>query len=176
MATPPELSTLKRTPLLDIPPAAVTTTFPVVTPLGTCATMLVELQLLTVAGTELSVTLPLPCVAPKFVPVIVNDDPKPPPAAGVTLVIAGAEVTVNVVPLLATPPAAVTTTLPVTAPVGTDATMLVELQLLTVATSVPNFTLPLPCVGPKLLPVIVTTEPIAPVLGARLVMLGAGVT
>jgi len=27
--------------------------------------------------------------------------------------------------------------------------MLVELQLLTVATSVPNFTLPLPCVGPK---------------------------
>ena len=54
--------------------------------------------------------------------------------------------------------------------------MLVELQLATVATSVPNFTLPLPCVGPKLLPVIVTTEPIAPVLGARLVMLGAGVT
>lgn len=34
-ATPPGLSTLKRTPLLDIPPAAVTTTFPVVTPLGT---------------------------------------------------------------------------------------------------------------------------------------------
>ena len=35
IATPPGLSTLKRTPLLDIPPAAVTTTFPVVTPLGT---------------------------------------------------------------------------------------------------------------------------------------------
>src|ERR1700720_3074458 len=111
--------------------------------------MLVALQLLTVAGTELSVTLPLPWVAPKFVPVIVNCDPKPPPAVGDTLVIAGAEVTVNVVPLLATPPAAVTTTLPVTAPVGTDATMLVELQLVKVATSVPNFTLPFPCVGPR---------------------------
>ena len=60
MAIPPGLSTLKRTPLLDIPPAAVTTTFPVVTPPGTWATMLVALQLLTVAGTELSVTFPLP--------------------------------------------------------------------------------------------------------------------
>lgn len=35
IATPPGLSTLKRTPLLEIPPAAVTTTLPVVTPLGT---------------------------------------------------------------------------------------------------------------------------------------------
>jgi hypothetical protein len=154
----------------------VTTTFPVVTPFGTWATMLVPLQLLTVAGTELSVTLPLPCVAPKLVPVIVNDDPNPPPAAGVTLVIAGAEVTVNVTPLLATPPAAVTTTLPVAAPEGTVATMLVELQLEMVAASVPNFTPPLPCVEPKFDPVIVITEPTAPVFGARLVMLGAGVS
>lgn len=138
--------------------------------------MLVALQLLTVAGTELSVTPPLPCVAPKFVPVIVNDDPKPPPAAGATLVIAGAAVTVNVLPLLATPPAAVTTTLPVTAPVGTVATMLVGLQLVIVAANVPNFTPPFPCVVPKLAPLIVITEPIAPVLGARLAMLGAGVT
>ena len=138
--------------------------------------MLVALQLLTVTGTELSVTLPLPCVAPKLVPVIVNDDPKPPPAAGVTLVIAGAAVTVNVLPLLATPPAAVTTTLAVTAPVGTVATMLVGLQLLIVAANVPNFTPPLPCAGPKFDPLIVTTEPTAPVLGARLEILGAGVT
>src|SRR6478672_3365846 len=137
MATPPGLSTLNRTPLLEIPPAAVTTTFPVVTPLGTLATMLVALQLVTVAGIVLSVTPPLPWVAPKFVPVMVNDDPNPPPAAGATLVIAGAEVTVNVTPLLATPPAAVTTTLPVTAPVGTVATMLVELQLEMVAATVP---------------------------------------
>src|SRR6478672_864577 len=138
MATPPGLSTLKRTPLLETPPAAVTTTFPVVTPLGTLATMLVALQLVTVAGIVLSVTPPLPWVAPKFVPVIVNDDPNPPPAAGATEVIAGAAVTVNVTPLLATPPAAVTTTLPVAAPAGTAVTMLVGLQLMTVATVVPN--------------------------------------
>src|ERR1051326_8264220 len=176
MATPPGLSTLKITPLLDTPPAAVTTTFPVVTPLGIWATMLVVLQLLTVAGIELSLTPPLPCVAPKFVPVIVNDDPKPPPAAVFTLVIAGAAVTVNVLPVLATPPAAVTTTLAVTAPVGTVATMLVGLQLLMVAATVPNFTPPLPCAEPKFDPLIVTTEPTAPVFGARLEMLGAGVT
>src|SRR5712671_3105268 len=137
--------------------------------------MLVALQLLTVAGIELSVTLPLPCVAPKLVPVMVNDDPNPPPAAGATLVIAGAEATVNVFPLLATPPAAVTTTLPVTAPVGTVATILVGLQRLIVAARVPNFTPPLPCVGPKFDPLIVITEPIAPEFGARLLMLGAGV-
>jgi hypothetical protein len=176
MATPPGLSTLKITALLETPPAAVTTTLPVVIPLGTWATMLVALQLLTVTGTELSVTRPVPCVAPKFVPVMVNGDPKPPPAAGEMLVIAGAAVTVNVLPLLATPPAAVTTTLPVTAPVGTVATMLVGLQLVIAAASVPNFTPPLPCVEPKFDPLIVTTEPTAPVFGARLAMLGAGVT
>src|ERR1041385_7094344 len=162
MATPPGLSTLKITPLLETPPAAVTTTFPVVTPLGTWATMLVALQLLTVAGIELSLTPPLPCVAPKFVPVMVKDAPKPPPAAAVTLVIAGAEVTVNVLPLLATPPAAGTTTLAVTAPVGTVATMLVGLQLLIIAATVPNFPPPLPCAEPKFDPLIVTTEPTAP--------------
>lgn len=105
-----------------------------------------------------------------------NDDPNPPPAVGATLVIAGAGVTVNVTPLLATPPAAVTTTLPVVAPVGTVTTMVVGLQLLTAAVVAPNFTLPLPCVGPKLAPEIVITEPMAPVFGARLTMLGAGVT
>ena len=138
--------------------------------------MLVADQLVTVAGTVLSVTLPFPCDGPKLVPVTVNDDPNPPPAVGVTVVMAGAAVTVNVTPVLATPPAAVTTTLPVTAPVGTATTILVGLQLLTVAVTVPNLTLPLPCAGPKFAPVMVTIEPIAPVLGARLVILGAGVT
>ena len=41
-------------------------------------------------------------------------------------------VTVNDTPLLATPPT-LTTTLPVLAPAGTDTTMLVALQLVTVA-------------------------------------------
>src|SRR5216684_4330169 len=174
-ASPPGLRTLKRTPLLEIPPAAVTTTLPLVTPLGTWATMLVALQLVTVAGMVFRVTPPLPCEGPRFVPVMVNDEPNAPPAVGATEVMAGAAVTVNVTPALATPPAAVTTTLPVTAPVGTVATMLVGLHDDTVATTVPNLTLPLPCDGPKFAPVITTEVFTAPVTGVRLVMEGAGV-
>jgi hypothetical protein len=48
------------------------------------------------------------------------DDPTA-PLLGVRLVMLGAGVTVKETPLLATPPAAVTTTLPVVAPVGTVA-------------------------------------------------------
>ena len=54
--------------------------------------------------------------------------------------------------------------------------MLVGLQLVMVTATVPNFTPPLPCVAPKFDPLMVTTEPMAPVVGARLAMLGAGVT
>ena len=78
---------------------------------------------------------------------------------GFRLVIAEAGVvTVNVTPLLACVPT-VTTTLPVAAPVGTVTTMLVALQLVTAAAFVPNVTVLVPCVDPKLLPVIVTACP-----------------
>ena len=46
-------------------------------------------------------------------------------------------------------------------------------QFVTVATTVPNFTLLEPCVDPKPLPLIVTDEPGAPDVGDKLVMLGA---
>src|SRR5712692_2934884 len=63
--------TVKLDPLLATPPT-VTTTLPVVAPLGTGVTMLVPLQLAGVANVPLNVTVLLPCVAPKFVPVIVT--------------------------------------------------------------------------------------------------------
>src|SRR5437773_1166365 len=81
----------------------------------------------------------------------------------------GAEVTVKFTPLLATPPT-VTTTLPVVAPLGTDATMLVALQLVVVAVVPLNVTAP---VVPKLVPVMVTAVPTGPVVGFRLVIVGA---
>src|SRR5947207_7684063 len=80
-----------------------------------------------------------------------------------------AEVTVKFTPLLATPPT-VTTTLPVVAPPGTDATMLVALQLVVVAVVPLKVTVP---VVPKLVPVMVTAVPTGPVVGFRLVMAGA---
>jgi len=67
---PPE--TVKLTPLLATPPT-VTTTFPVVAPAGTGATMLVALQLVGVAVVPLNFTVLVPCVAPKFAPMIVTE-------------------------------------------------------------------------------------------------------
>jgi len=67
---PPE--TVKLTPLLATPPT-VTTTFPVVAPAGTGATMLVALQLVAVAVVPLNFTVLVPCVAPKFAPMIVTE-------------------------------------------------------------------------------------------------------
>jgi len=95
------------------------------------------------------------------------------PDAGDKLVMLGADTTVKDTPLLAAP-LTVTTTLPVVAPVGTVAMIDVALQLPIVDAVVPlNFTVLVPCVDPKLVPVIVTDAPTAPEVGERLVMLGA---
>jgi hypothetical protein len=69
--------TVKFTPLLATPPT-VTTTFPVVAPAGTAATILVALQLVAAAAVPLNVTVLVPCVPPKFAPVIVTDAPTNP--------------------------------------------------------------------------------------------------
>jgi hypothetical protein len=114
---------VNNTPLLGTP-LTVTTTFPVVAPLGTDATMFVLRQLEVVAAVPLNVTVP---VDPKFVPVIVTDVPTP-PKVGERLVMLGVGSTVKVTPLLAWPPT-VTTTLPVVALLGTGTTMVFALQL-----------------------------------------------
>src|SRR5256885_316880 len=165
--------TVKLTPLLATPPT-VTTTLPVVAPVGTGATMLVALQLVGVAATPLNLIELVPCVAPKLAPAIVTDVPTT-PDVGFKLVRLGAgAVTVKLTPLLATPPT-VTTTLPVVAPVGTGATMLVALQLVGVAATPLNLIVLVPCVAPKLAPAIVTDVPTTPDVGFKLVRLGAGV-
>src|SRR5437660_5576223 len=156
---PADEVTVKFTPLLAVPPT-VTTTLPVVAPLGTDATMLVALQLVVLAVVPLKVTVP---VVPKLVPVMVTAVPTG-PVVGFRLVMAGAhEVTVKVTPLLAIPPT-VTTTLPVVAPPGTAATMLVALQVVVLAV------VPLPVTGPvvsKVLPVIVIAGSAGPEAGFR---------
>ena len=94
--------------------------------------MLVALQLVGVAAVPLNFTVLVPCVAPKFAPLIVTDVPAN-PDVGFRLVMFGdGTVTVKLAPLLATPPT-VTTTFPVVAPIGTGATMLVAAQLVGVA-------------------------------------------
>jgi hypothetical protein len=168
-------ATVNDEPLLANP-LTVTTTLPVVDPVGTVATIEVALQLpIVVAGVPLNCTVLVPWVEPKFVPVIVTEAPTA-PDVGDKLVMLGAATTVNDDPLLATP-LTVTTTLPVVAPVGTVATIEVALQLPIVVAVVPlNFTVLVPCVDPKFVPVIVTDAPTAPVVGDKLVMLGVGST
>src|SRR5258706_318702 len=165
--------TVNETPLLARPPT-VTTTMPVVAPAGTGTTMLVADQLVGVAAMPLNVTVLVPLVAPKVVPVIVTTVAIG-PVVGDRLVMVGGTVTVNETPLLASPPT-VTTTLPVVAPAGTGTTMLVADQVVGVAAVPLNVTVLLPFVAPKLVPVIVTAVAAGPLVGERLVIVGGTVT
>ena len=78
----------------------------------------------------------VPCVAPKFNPVIVTDAPTAPEVGDRLLMLGN---TVKDTPLLFTP-LANTTTLPVVAPVGTVTLIEVALQLVTVAVVPLNLT------------------------------------
>ncbi len=165
--------TPKEKPALDTP-LTVTTTLPVVAPVGTMATMDVLLQLEIVAVLPLNVTVLEPCVVPKLVPVMVTDEPGA-PEIGETLVTTGVARTVNVTPFEAMP-FSVTTTLPVVAPVGTTATIEVALHVETVAAVPLNFTVLEPWDEPKFVPVIVTDVPTGPDVGDRLPIEGVGRT
>ncbi len=166
-------TTVKATPLLEAP-KTVTTTFPVVAPVGTVTAMLVALQFVAVAAVPLNVTVLFPCVGPKFMPVIVTGAPTAPDVTD-KLVMLGVESTVKFTPFVFTP-LAFTTTFPVVAPVGTVTAMLVALHVPTVAVVPLNVTVLLPWVAPKFDPVIVTAAPTAPDVTDRLVMLGVGST
>src|SRR3989442_90450 len=100
-------TTVKLLPLLA-DPDTVTTTFPVVAPLGTVATMLVALQVVAVAVVALNLTVLVPCVAPKVEPAIVTDAPTA-PDVGVSVVMLGVGRTVKLWPLVSTPLACTTT-------------------------------------------------------------------
>jgi hypothetical protein len=163
-------TTVKVTPLLATPPT-VTTTFPVVAPEGTGTTIFVALQLVGVEVVPLNVTVLVPWVAPKFVPVMVTEVPTAPEVGDTVPMLGGVPVTVNTWPLLATP-ATVTTTSPEAAPFGTFTTMLTALQLVGVAAMPLNETVLAPCVAPKFVPVIVTDVPIRPDVGEMLVIVG----
>src|SRR6266446_223973 len=147
MGAPDEV-TVKLAPLLATPPT-VTTTLPVVAPLGTGTTMLGSLQLVGVAGVPLKVIVLVPFVAPKLVPEIVTDVPTN-PEVGLKLVMLGGSVTVKFTPLLTTP-LMDTTTFPEVAPAGTGTMIWVSLQLVVLAVKPLNDTVLtlVPTVGPK---------------------------
>jgi hypothetical protein len=136
--------TVNETPLLSCAPA-LTTTFPVMAPLGTLATICVSLQLVGVAAIlpadPWKVMLPPFWVAPKLVPATVTEVPTC-PEEGVRLIIAGVSVKLAE---LGTPEMVTTTGLdPGESPLGKDMVMLVLLQLLGVVTMPPTVTLVVP--------------------------------
>ena len=158
---------MNSTPPLVSPPT-VTTTSPVVAPAGTATVIDVSLQLAAVAAVPLKVTVLVPCVAPKLVPVISTDVPTG-PESGLNARIVG--VTVNSAPSLASPPT-VTTTPPVVAPAGTAAVIDVSLQLAAVADTPLKVTVLVPWGSPKFPPAIVTDVPSGPLSGFNELMAG----
>lgn len=163
--------TVNSRPLLAMPPT-VTSTFPVVAPLGTVTNMFVALQLVACAFVPLKVTLLEPCDDPKLTPVIVTGVPVG-PEFGLKFMMLGAEPvpTVKFTPLLATP-FTVTTTFPVVAPAGTATVMLVALQLDGDPGVVLNVTVLVPWLAPKFVPVTVMEVPTAPEFWLKPEMVG----
>lgn len=166
-------ATVNGLELLAIP-ETVTTTLPLLAPVGTGAAMLAEVQLVAVEFVPLKETVFVPWLVPKFVPVIVMDVPTA-PNGGLKLVMLGPASNVKLEPLLAIPPT-VTTTLPVVAPLGTVTTIPVELQLVTAAETPLKVTVLVPCVAPKFIPVIRTVFPASPDTGDSVVIFGVGST
>lgn len=113
---------MKLMPLL-VPLFVVTTTGPVVAPLGMKATILVSLQLVIPNGAPLSETVLDNCPEPKLVPVIVTEAPNS-PDVGFKVVMVGAGI-LKFALLLVTPPTLTTTTFVPVKPAGTVTTILV---------------------------------------------------
>jgi len=103
--------------------------------------MLVLLQLVTTAVDEPNITELVPWVEPKLAPLIVTGVPAG-PEVGERLLMLG--VIVKKMPLLERP-RAVTTTLPLVAPFGTNVEILVSVQLITGSDVPLSVIVPLPC-------------------------------
>jgi hypothetical protein len=165
--------TVKLAPLLETP-LTVTTTRPLVAPSGTGTTIEMVLQLVGVAAVPLNVTVLVPWLDPKLVPLIVTDEPIAAALADKVAMV-GVCRTVNGPPLLLVP-FTVTTTFPDVAPPGTGTEMLVSLQFVGVPAIPLNVTVLVPCVVPKLAPVIVTDVPTVPDVDDKLVIVGGCTT
>jgi hypothetical protein len=155
-------------------PPTVTTTEPVEAPEGIGALIDVLVQVVGVAMMPLKVTELLPWLVPKLLPLIVTVVPTG-PKLGDKLVMLGAELTVKVTALLATPPT-VTITGPVVAAAGTGMTICDAAQFCATPAVPLKVTLLEPCASPKFVPAMVTGLPTPPDEGDREAMLGVGRT
>jgi hypothetical protein len=172
-----EVVTVKSVLEVTVVPPTVTAIFPVVAPVGTVTVSCVEMAALTVACVPLKVTVLLPIVLLKLVPVMVTVAPTR-PLAGLKLVMVGLVVVVVVTVKSSVETtdcsSTVTVIFPVVAPVGTVTTKVVDEALEIVATVPLNDTALLANIALKFNPVIVTVVPTGPLVGVKLVIDGAG--
>lgn len=171
----PAVATKKLVAEVAVPPAVVTDIVPLVAVAGTVTVSDVVVAPVTVAVTPLNLTVLLAAVALKLVPVMVTDDPVA-PEVGVKLDMVGvvpAAPTVKFVADVPVPPAVVTEMVPVVAVAGTVTVSDVAVALVTVAVTPLNLTVLLAAVALKLVPVMVTDDPVAPEVGVKLVIVGA---
>jgi hypothetical protein len=162
------VTSVKLVALVAVPSGFVTVMGPVVAPVGTVAVICVAELTVKTAVVPLNFTAVVPA---KFVPVITTDLPTL-PTVGENDVMVGMPVRMVKSALLTTEPTVfVTVILPVVAPTGTVAVIWVaELTVNDVAVVVLNFTAVVP---QKFVPVMTTDDPIAPLTGAKDVMVGA---
>ena len=159
--------TVKGNPLLT-PAGVVTTTLPVVAPVGTVAVICVAEFTVNVAVVPLNVTLVAPV---RLVPVIATVVMAV-PLVGLRVLSAGSgAVTMKGKPLLG-PLSVVTTTLPVVAPAGTLVVICVAEFTVNVAVVPLSVT---PVAPARLAPVSTTVVPAVPAVGLSALMVGAGV-
>lgn len=151
-------------------PLTVTMIDPLVAFAGTVMAIDVALQLVAERAAPFNVTVLVPCVDPKFDPVMVKEDPIG-PAALDRLEILGTWRTVNGVPLLDVP-FTVTTTFPDVAALGTGTVMPVAVQLVGAAAVPLKLIVLFPCGDPKLTPVIATVVPAGPDVGDIALIVG----
>jgi hypothetical protein len=160
---------------VSVTPLTVTEIVPVDAPAGTVTVNEVEVAALTVATVPLKDTTLLAGVVLKLVPDIVTETPTA-PDVGLNPEIVGVPGTVNTEALVNVTPLTVTVIFPVNAPEGTVVVREVEVAALTTATVPLKATTLLAGVVLKLVPVIVTVAPTAPLAGLKDVKVGVGRT
>lgn len=152
-------------------PPTVTVIVPVVAPDGTVTVRLVALAAVTVAVVLLNFTVLFAGVALKFVPVIVTGVPTG-PDDGEKPDMVGTGITVKSDADVPVCPPTVTVILPVVAPLGTVAISCVAEAEVTVAVTLLNFTVLLPGVVLKFVPLMVIPVPDTPEVGVKLETVG----
>lgn len=158
-----------------VTPFTVTEIFPDVAPRGTFVVIDVVPAASTSAMVPLNVTTLSNSSESKFNPVIFTLAPTR-PLDGLKLVMSGVGITIKLVALVIVTPLTVIVILPVDAPTGTIAVILVVVDPTTSAVTSLNFTTLSEGVALKLVPEMVTVAPAAPLNGLNSVIVGVAST